>query len=236
MGHKTVLATVRRNAENSTGETQTAIAMASHVDQIPTREALAATARDFHQRGWMAGTAGNLSARSDQDRACFWITSSGLPKGLLDADDLILVDISNGEVQQRLREDARPSAETAIHQAIYTLFPSAQACFHIHSVDACLATARIGPEITSMALPPLEMVKGLGIWEESPQVALPLFDNRLDVPLIANEIHSRFSVEPPQVPALMIRNHGITVWGETLQQTYNRVEIVEFIMSYMARR
>ena len=87
-----------------------------------------------------------------------------------------------------------------------------------------------------LSLPPLEMIKGLDIWEQDPQVDLPLFDNILDVPVIAKEILNRFRQTPPQVPALMIRNHGITVWGNTLQQAYNRVEIVEFIMSYLARK
>ncbi len=209
--------------------------MARNFDQMPTREALAAIAHDFHGRGWMAGTAGNLSARSNEDEECFWITSSGLPKGSLDADDLILVRSSDGTVQQRLRENARPSAETSIHQAIYSLFPSAQACFHVHTVDACLATARVDYHTTEMRLPALEMIKGLDIWEETPQVNLALFDNMLDVPLIAHEIRERFTHNPPQLPALMIRNHGVTVWGSSLQQAYNRTEIIEFIMSYMAR-
>ncbi|MDZ4260711.1 MAG: methylthioribulose 1-phosphate dehydratase [Pseudomonadota bacterium] len=209
--------------------------MARNFDQMPTREALAAIAHDFHGRGWMAGTAGNLSARSNEDKGCFWITSSGLPKGNLDADDLILIRSSDGEVQQRLRENARPSAETSIHQAIYSLFPSAQACFHVHTVDACLATARVDHRATEMRLPALEMIKGLDIWEETPQVSLALFDNMFDVPLIAHQIRKRFTHNPPQIPALMIRNHGITVWGSSLQQAYNRTEIIEFIMSYMAR-
>jgi methylthioribulose-1-phosphate dehydratase len=210
--------------------------MASSFDQMPLRTALAAIARDFHHRGWMAGTAGNLSARSGENEECFWITSSGLPKGLLDADDLIQVRIDNGETQQCLREGVRPSAETTIHRAIYTLFPMARACFHVHSVDACIATERNSHNTTWMRLPPLEMIKGLDIWEEASRVDLPVFDNPLDVAAIAAEIRQRFSAQPPQIPALMIRNHGITVWGDTLQQAYNRVEIVEFIMSYMARR
>jgi len=210
--------------------------MANSFDQMPVRTALAAIARDFHSRGWMAGTAGNLSARSDENDECFWITNSGLPKGSLDTDDLILIRSSDGEVQQRLRENARPSAESSIHQAIYTLFPAARACFHVHSVDGCIATERNSHNTTWIRLPPLEMLKGLDIWEEAPRVDLSVFDNHLDVPAIAAEIRQRFSEQPPQIPALMIRNHGVTVWGETLQQAYNRVEIVEFIMSYMARR
>lgn len=210
--------------------------MAATLDQMPVREALAAIAHDFHRRGWMAGTAGNLSARPPENEGGFWITSSGLPKGLLDGDDLILIDINSGEVRQNLREGAKPSAETTIHQSIYTLFPKTRACFHVHSVDACIATERNSRNTTWMRLPPLEMIKGLDIWEETPRVDLPLFDNHLDVPKISAEIRQRFSEQPPQIPALMIRNHGITVWGESLQQAYNRIEIVEFIMSYIARR
>ena len=45
------------------------------------RDTLAAHARSFYERGWMWGTAGNLSAR-DTDGS-FWITASGVDKGQL---------------------------------------------------------------------------------------------------------------------------------------------------------
>lgn len=204
-------------------------------NDLPQRAALAAIARDFHSRGWMAGTAGNLSARCSDDDKNFWITSSGLPKGNLDERDLILVQIESGEVVERLRPDAKPSAETSIHQVIYRLFPEAHACLHVHTVDACLATAGAPRNALDLRLPALEMIKGLDLWEEDPIVELPLFDNWLDVPSIAREIERRFRSQLPQVPALMIRNHGITVWGKNLQHAYNRLEIIEFIMSYLAR-
>lgn len=209
--------------------------MADLFNQLPTRTALATIAKDFYQRGWMAGTAGNLSAHSNQIADCFWITSSGMAKGQLDSHDFILIDLKSNQVRQRFHDDAKPSAETSIHKVIYALFPDARACFHIHSVDACIATQRFDAEQQDMPLPPLEMLKGLDIWQEDPKVNLPLFENLSHVPDIATLIHSRFQSTPPQIPALMIRNHGITVWGPSLQQTFNRVEIIEFIMSYMAR-
>lgn len=210
--------------------------MTHRFNQMPQREALAAIGKNFHSRNWMAGTAGNLSSRVSDDPASFWITSSGLPKGSLVAEDMIQIGIETGEVLHRFQESAKPSAETSIHQTIYKLFPETQACFHVHSIDACLATDKVGANALEMALPPLEMIKGLDIWEQDPQVELPLFDNILDVPTIASDILNRFSHTPPQIPALMIRNHGITVWGNDIQQAYNRVEIVEFIMSYLARK
>ena len=209
--------------------------MAELFDQLPTRSALAKIGQDFHRRGWMAGTAGNLSARSNNTEDCFWITSSGLPKGQLDNHDFILMDLKSNDVSQRFYEDAKPSAETSIHSTIYKLFPDTRACFHIHSVDACIATSRTTNKQQQILLPPLEMIKGLDIWQQTPEVSLSLFDNLLDVAEISQQIHARFKHTPPEIPALMIRDHGITVWGNSLQQTYNRAEIVEFIMSYMAR-
>ncbi len=207
--------------------------MAKNFNQTPQREALAAISKDFHSRNWMAGTAGNLSARTADDQNSFWITASGLPKGCLDADDMIQIELESGNVLQRFQDRAKPSAETCIHQVIYRLYPQARACFHVHSVDACLATDGAGHK---MPLPPLEVMKGLDIWEQNPQIDLPIFDNHLNVADIAYDIEHRFRQSPPQIPALMIRNHGTTVWGNSLQQTYNRVEIIEFFMRYMARQ
>lgn len=206
--------------------------MANTLDQLTPRAALIEIARDFHARGWMAGTAGNLSAREDD--GSFWITASGKPKGRLEENDFLLMAIADGKVIEH-SGNAKPSAETAIHRSLYQCFPEARACLHVHSVDACLAAAPTPAAADSLPLPPLEMLKGLGIWEEQPRAVLPLFENFLEVGTIAAAISLRFKQSSPQVPALMVRGHGITVWGGGLQETYNRVEVLEFIMSYLAR-
>lgn len=210
--------------------------MSRSFDEMESRLALVEIARDFHTRGWMAGTAGNLSARDRADETSFWITASGLPKGCLDTSDFLRMRLVDDQVLERGRPNAKPSAEATIHRTIYRLFPEARACLHVHSVEACLAAIEVDPLAESMSLPPLEMIKGLGIWEEQPRVAMPLFENRLAVPTIAAEIEIRFAVTPPQVPALMIRGHGASVWGASLQEAYNRVEIVEFLLRYLAHR
>ena len=207
--------------------------MPDSFDTMTPRAALAAVARDFHARGWMAGTSGNLSVRHAADS--FWITASGCPKGRLNEGDFVRVAIADCTELERGEPQARLSAEASIHGAIYQLFATAGACLHVHTVDATLVSLRAPAAASSLALPPIEMLKGLGIWEQSPQVDLALFDNLLEVPRIAAAIQQRFGAQPPRVPALLIRGHGVTVWGETLQQAYNRVEVVEFLLSYLAR-
>ena len=213
--------------------------MAQTLDELPPRRALAEIARDFHARGWMPGTAGNLSAldthAAHNARDAFWITASGKPKGRLDEDDFLLVDVECGEVQERREARAKPSAETAIHRVIYRLFPTARACLHVHTIDACIAGERCPADAKALALPALEIIKGFDIWEQAPRVALPLFPNLLAVARIAEEIEARFRAEPPPLTALLIRGHGATVWGTSLQQAYDRVECLEFLLSASTR-
>lgn len=206
--------------------------MPNSLDALEPRRALVEIARDFYARGWMAGTAGNLSVRAATDS--FWITASGCPKGRLDDEDFLRVNVADGAVLQRFDTLAKPSAEAAIHCAIYQLFAGAGACLHVHTVDATLVSLRVDAGAQQVSLPPIEMLKGLDVWEQDPNVALPLFDNLLDVARIAKAIRDRFAEHAPRIPALLIRGHGITVWGESLQQAYNRVEVIEFVLSSLA--
>lgn len=207
--------------------------MPDSLDALPPRTALIAIARDFHARGWMAGTSGNLSVRHDADS--FWVTASGCPKGRLNDGDFVRVAIADGAALERIDPQARASAESSIHATIYALFAAAGACLHVHTVDATRVSTDAPTPASSLALPSIEMLKGLDIPEQDAQVEIALFDNLLEVPRIAAAIRQRFAAQTPRVPALLIRGHGVTVWGETVQHAYNRMEIVEFLLSYLAR-
>ncbi len=191
------------------------------------RTDLIAAAKHFYDRGWMLGTAGNLSARLPD--GSFWITASGRAKGQLTASDFIRMNLDGGIVEQPV-PDSRPSAETSIHLAVYNCFPDAKACYHVHSIEANLVSRLVAGDV--VPLPAIEMLKGLGVWEENPQVSIPLFPNYLEVPKIAKEICQFFTNSSPSVPALLIRDHGITVWADSPAAAYNYVEIVEYIFRY----
>jgi methylthioribulose-1-phosphate dehydratase len=191
------------------------------------RNNLIEAAHYFHDRGWMWGTAGNLSAKQEDDR--FWITASGKSKGELTIHDFIQMH-PNGTWDSE-RPNNQPSAETSIHQAIYRCFPEAQACYHVHSIEANLVSNFTLDD--QLELPPLEMLKGFGLWEERPTCFLPLFSNHLDVAKIAAEITDRFAHTPPPIAALLIRNHGVTIWASSTEEARNRIELIEYIFRYM---
>lgn len=205
-------------------------------DHADSRRALTAAARDFHSRGWMAGTAGNLSARPAGDREeapSLWITASGRAKGQLGERDLLRVSVADGAVLEAPDPALRPSAETAIHRAIYRLFPETGAVFHTHMMEACLAAGLAHEGAETLRLPALEMIKGFGRWEPEPRVNLPLFDNLADIGALAELIEARFARGAPDIPALLIHAHGVTVWGDSLERAYHHMELMEFILRYM---
>ncbi|MGQ4650049.1 methylthioribulose 1-phosphate dehydratase [Lyngbya aestuarii] len=192
------------------------------------RSTLIAAADYFYNRGWMLGTAGNLSARTKD--GSFWITASGRNKGHLSFGDFVRI-ASDGTVLHKPDLETRPSAETTIHQVIYSLFPDAGSCYHVHSIEANLVSRFTDGD--ALALPPLEMLKGLEVWQENPKVSVPLFANHFEVPQIADEIRERFQDVLPPVNVLLIRDHGVTVWGSSAETTRNYLEIVEYIFQYM---
>ncbi|MBU2753916.1 methylthioribulose 1-phosphate dehydratase [Acidithiobacillus sp. CV18-2] len=192
------------------------------------RAKLAAAARDFYQRGWMLGTAGNLSARRTADS--FWITASGRPKDALSEEDFVAVDLA-GRVQEATA-GRRPSAETSIHQVIYRHFPEAQVIFHVHSVEAnlCGHFAKAG----QLRLPPLEMLKGLGIPEAEPAVDLPVFANHVEVAQIAADMDAAFLQRLPRVPGALIHEHGMTAWGRDFDAARHHLELFEYCFRYLS--
>jgi methylthioribulose-1-phosphate dehydratase len=193
------------------------------------RDILAVAARLFYDRGWMWGTAGNLSLRLAD--GSFWITASGKAKGRLTAVDFLRI-APGGEVVERGRPDDRPSAETSLHDAIYRLFPQAGACFHVHSIPGNVAARLTAGD--DLRLPPLEMLKGLGVWDQDPDVSLAVFPNHLHVPRIAEELLARFATAPPRVPGFLIRDHGLTTWGRDAEAALHHVELFEYVFGYMA--
>ena len=188
------------------------------------RRALAKLSRQLYKKGWMEGTGGNLSLRVE---GRILITPSGAHKGRIRPDDILEL---NEEGLPTGDDRRKPSAETSIHRAIYRLFPHAGAVIHVHTPDAILASLQGNEEIR---LPPLEVIKGLGfsLPEEAPPI--PLFENNPSVDKIAETIENRLKNSPAPLPVLLIRNHGTTVWGDTLDEALRHIELAEFCFRVM---
>lgn len=199
------------------------------MDEDP-RSHLAEVGRQFYDRGWMWATAGNLSARADPES--FWITGSGVSKGSLTAEQFVRLKIADGAILECADPAARPSAEASIHRAIYRVRGSSVgACLHGHSVAAVLA-ARLGDHL---ALPRVEMIKALGVWDDDAETTLPIFPNHAQVARIGDLAEGFLQANPDALPALIVRDHGVTAWGRTIPEAVQHFEAVEFLLTLLSR-
>ena len=192
------------------------------------RSELIKAATSFYNRGWMLGTSGNLSARINSTE--FWVTASGLPKGQLTDDDFLIVGLH--DALPKVVGPQKSSAETIIHQFLYRYDETIGAVYHVHTPAANLLT-RLYPD-SKIRLPAIEMIKGLGFWQENPIVNVMVTPNHSRVEDIANEMTERLP-DFPNVPGFLIRDHGITAWGKTPQEAMNRCEIWCYLCEWMVQ-
>lgn len=95
--------------------------------ELALRQEIAELGRELESAGLLWLTAGNISARVGPAIA---ITPSGIPYAAVEAADVVLCNLEDGEVLDGAR---RPSSELRLHRAIYRARPDAGAIVHTHS-------------------------------------------------------------------------------------------------------
>lgn len=188
------------------------------------RGAVASACRDLYRRGWMEGTAGNVSLRTG---GTVVISASGRSKGRMSRGDTVLVDAASG--RPRAGETEWPSAETAIHLAVYRRIEDCGAVVHTHAphATAVAALTAVPGAVGHAHFADLELAKGLGV-EDPRHVRVGVFPNWPDVSRIARDVAAYLADRGPRpVPALLIARHGATTWGRDLEQARNRMECIE---------
>jgi len=184
----------------------------------------------FAQRGWFAGTSGNLSIRVGDyapDDFHFAITASGKDKSLSTPEDFLFVD-QNGRPSESTR--LKPSAETSIHCEIYRQ-TGCGAIFHIHSVFNNVISEWFWHR-RAVPVEGVELIKAFNIWDEEAVIDIPVVSNFADVPTIVPEVRDRLE---PRIPGILLRKHGIYAWGANAFEAKRHIEAFEFLFEYVYR-
>jgi L-fuculose-phosphate aldolase len=171
------------------------------------RDALCAAGRRLYERDLIGAGEGNLSARLDD--GAFLVTPSGVSKGALDPDDLLVVD-ARGEV---LRGRLRPSTELRMHLAAYAARPEIAAAVHAHPVTAIALTVAGAPWPGDVVA---EAAVTLG----------PVAVTRFAVPGTA-EIPEALAGALPGHDVILLERHGALCLGATVAEAVDRMETLE---------
>lgn len=171
------------------------------------RQDIVQIGRLVFEKGWVAANDGNISIRLDESRIL--CTPTGVSKGMMHVDDLIICDMKGNKLEGRKER----TSEIMMHLTIYGLRADVRAVVHAHPpVSTGFATA--GRALNQALLP--EVIIGLGC-----------------VPLAAYGLPGTDALTEPMLPyipkynALMLANHGAVAYGEEVFQAYFRMETVE---------
>jgi L-fuculose-phosphate aldolase len=167
----------------------------------------------MYARGLLCGFEGNLSARLVDGR--FLITPSGLHKGLLQPEQLLIVDADGRVVgyPTEARRALRPTSELPMHLEAYRQRPDVKAVIHAHP-PITVALSIAGVPMDTPLLP--EVIVLLGMIPMAPYVMSSSEEGAVAI----RELIRRHD-------AVILQRHGTLTVGDNLQQAFMRLETVE---------
>jgi len=175
------------------------------------RLAIVECGRIAYERHLMTANDGNISIRMDDGNIL--ITPSGISKGRLSTDDLIVVNLDGNVISARA--DRKPSSETPMHLEVYKYREDVRAVVHAHPIFA-----------TTLTVSDLEFPVDV-----LPEVLLTLGE----VPITAYATpasHEDAVVIRPFVKdhnAMLLRQHGSLTYGKNLDEALIHLERIEHV-------
>ncbi|HLD73920.1 MAG TPA: class II aldolase/adducin family protein [Bdellovibrionota bacterium] len=161
----------------------------------------------MYQKDLISSTDGNSSVKVSESRIL--ITPSGIHKGFLKEDDLVVCDMQGKKISGK----HKPSSEINTHLSVYRQRRDVLAVVHAHP-PTCIAFTVAGLPLETDALP--EVILALG-----------------KVPIVAystpSSQDSGYAIQGviENYDALILSHHGTVTVGKTLFQAFDRLEKLE---------
>ncbi|KAL3417881.1 methylthioribulose-1-phosphate dehydratase [Phlyctema vagabunda] len=212
--------------------------------------------RKFWTLGWVTGTGGGASIR---DGDLVYLAPSGVQKELMSPEDIYVLSMrAQVDPKQRiyLRSPAafKPSQCTPLFMAAFTKRDAA-CCIHTHSQWAVLITLLLetsgaaSPSTsaisTSTTTTParnvfeinnIEQIKGFTRgWQKAGNLG---YHDTLRIPVIENTPFEEDLTESleqamhdfPDAPAVLVRRHGVYVWGDSVAKAKTMAESLDYLL------
>ena len=182
----------------------------------------------FYSLGWKPGTGGGISVRigsgTAQDPHRVFSTPSGIQKEDMIGDDVFELDMNGQVVSLPKTPGLKLSSMTPLWFIVYKLRPSANCVIHTHSINSQLASMLDSSETASeLRITHLEMIKGVGNHAYDSLLKIPIIANQPSEDLLGPDLE-KVMIAYPKCNAVLVRRHGIYVWGDSWEQAKTQLE------------
>ncbi|KAI4504303.1 hypothetical protein M0802_000774 [Mischocyttarus mexicanus] len=185
--------------------------------------------QQFYHLGWVTGTGGGISIKHEDK---IYIAPSGVQKERIKSEDMFVQDINGIDLELPPAEKKLKKSQcTPLFMCAY-LRRNAGAVIHTHSKAALMVTL-LWPG-KEFQVTHLEMIKGI---KNQKLGKAYRYDEKLVVPIIENtpfeedlkEELDKAITEYPETCAVLVRRHGVYVWGDTWQQAKTMTECYDYL-------
>ncbi|CAL1535102.1 unnamed protein product [Lymnaea stagnalis] len=193
------------------------------------RKLIPALCRQFYNLGWVTGTGGGVSIKTGNE---IYIAPSGVQKERIQSEDLFVQTIDEEDIfTPPPQKNLKKSQCTPLFMNAYTM-RNAGSVIHTHSKAAVLATL-IFPG-TEFRITHQEMIKGI---KKCTKGDYYRYDEELVVPIVENtpfekdlkEEMARAMNDYPDTCAVLVRRHGVYVWGDTWEKAKTMCECYDYL-------
>ncbi|GAB4849498.1 hypothetical protein Ancab_004292 [Ancistrocladus abbreviatus] len=207
-----------------------------------TRALISELCRQFYNLGWVGGTGGSITIKVHDDcipkpQQLIIMSPSGVQKERMLPEDMYILS-PDGAILSSPSQKPYPHKPPKCSDCAPLFMKAFQmrnagSVIHSHGMESCIVTM-INPGSKEFRITHMEMIKGIqghGYYDE------------LVVPIIENTAHERELTDSlaaaieayPKSTAVLVRNHGIYVWGDSWISAKTQAECYHYLFDAAIR-
>ncbi|KAJ6753774.1 METHYLTHIORIBULOSE-1-PHOSPHATE DEHYDRATASE [Salix purpurea] len=201
-----------------------------------TRELIADLCKQFYTLGWVSGTGGSITIKAHDDpipkhQQLILMSPSGVQKERMEPEDMYVL-ATNGSILSSPSPKPYPykppkcSDCAPLFLKAYDM-RNAGAVIHSHGIESCLVTM-INPLSKEFRITHMEMIKGIqghGYYDE---LVVPIIENTAYENELTDSLAKAIEAYP-KTTAVLVRNHGIYIWGDTWISAKTQAECYHYL-------
>ncbi len=190
------------------------------------RELVCELCRQFYHLGWASGTGGGISLK---EGGRIYMAPSGVQKERLVPEDIFVLNEEGGIVEEP-GHGAQLSQCAPLFMHAYKL-RNAGAVLHSHSIHALLVTKLFKKRFRISGMEMQKGVEGYGAFDT---LELPIIENTAQERDLAGSL-SQAIRDNPRANAVLVRDHGVYVWGRNWQHAKAQAESYDYLFETAGR-
>ncbi|KAL4554066.1 hypothetical protein LXL04_039822 [Taraxacum kok-saghyz] len=201
-----------------------------------TKSLISELCRLFYNLGWVSGTGGSITAKVHDDSVpkseqLIIMSPSGVQKERMVEEDMYVLS-SNGDILYTPLPKPYPHKPPKCSDCAPLFMKAydkrnAGAVIHSHGMESCLVTM-IDPLAKEFKITHMEMIKGIqghGYYDE---LVVPIIENTAQERELTESLAAAIEAYP-KTTAVLVRNHGIYVWGDSWINAKTQAECYHYL-------